>query len=134
MSHKGGKPSAIRITMTLNEAYIHTADDNAQADVLEEAIQEKIDSVITDSLTSTDGEQAEFDPSIARSATGTTVASNTVASTDEVIVNKVVADGSVESKIMKISELKAQGFSDAQIAGTEPSGINGVTFRIGTGA
>jgi hypothetical protein len=132
--NKGGKPSAIRITMTLNEAYIHTADDNAQADVLEEAIQEKIDSVITDSLTSTDGEQAEFDPSIARSATGTTVASNTVASTDEVIVNKVVADGSVESKIMKISELKAQGFSDAQIAGTEPSGINGVTFRIGTGA
>ena len=25
--NKGGRPSAIRITMTLNEAYIHTADD-----------------------------------------------------------------------------------------------------------
>jgi hypothetical protein len=34
--NKGGRPSAIRITMTLNEAYIHTADDY---DVSEQATQ-----------------------------------------------------------------------------------------------
>jgi hypothetical protein len=38
--NKGGRPSAIRITMTLNEAYIHTAEDYNRSDLaVEEAAE-----------------------------------------------------------------------------------------------
>ena len=39
---KGGKPSAVRITMTLNEAYIHTASDNDEETLNQEAIDERL--------------------------------------------------------------------------------------------
>ena len=38
--NKGGRPSAIRITMTLNEAYIHTSDDYQESDLSNQAIVE----------------------------------------------------------------------------------------------
>jgi len=45
---KGGKPSAIGITMTLNEAYIHTASDNDLDELDEEARQEQLLSAVED--------------------------------------------------------------------------------------
>jgi hypothetical protein len=39
--NKGGRPSAMRITMTLQEAYIHTAEDHDTAALSTEAIAEK---------------------------------------------------------------------------------------------
>jgi hypothetical protein len=39
--NKGGRPSAIRITMTLNEAYIHTSDDYQESDLSNQAIVEE---------------------------------------------------------------------------------------------
>lgn len=132
--NKGGKPSQIRLTMTLNEAYIHTADDNSPSDILEEVISEKIDNVVTDSLTSDDGEFAEFNPNIVRTPDGRAITGNRTASTDEAVVTKTLPSGSTETKVMTKSTLSAQGFSDAQIAGTAPSGIEGVTITPGTGA
>jgi hypothetical protein len=132
--NKGGKPSQIRLTMTLNEAYIHTADDNSPSDILEEAISEKIDRAVTDSLTSNDGEFPEFNPNVVRTADGQGVSGTQTASTDEAIITKTLPDGSTETKVMTKATLSAQGFSDAQIAGTAPSGINGVTITPGTGA
>ena len=39
--NKGGRPSAIRITMTLNEAYIHTSGDYQESDLSNQAIVEE---------------------------------------------------------------------------------------------
>lgn len=145
--NKGGKPSAIRITMTLNEAYIHTAADNSAADLLEEALQEKIDESITDNLD--DGEFAVADDTILTSPTGgvqfnidhaddagygpdiTGSLAGTVQSDEIIIENKsfgVNQFGVGRHTITTRAELLAQGFTDAQIDGTQPTGINGVTF------
>jgi hypothetical protein len=128
--NKGGKPSAIRITMTLNEAYIHTADDNSPSDILEEAITEKIDEAVTDNLIG-DGEFPSYNPSQVRTPDGQPIASNNTASSDEVTVAKELPSGAIENRVSTKAALKAQGFSDAQIAGTTPTGISGVTFTPG---
>ena len=126
---KGGKPSAIRITMTLNEAFIHTADDNAPSDLLEEAISEKLDSAITSNLQS-DGETPEYDASIVNTPTGFQPIDSPNPSSDEVTITKTLASGAIETRVATIAELKAQGFTDTQIS-TGVSGIEGVTFTQG---
>ena len=92
--NKGGKPSAIRITMTLNEAYIHTADDNSELDLIREGTYEG-DLPAIASGTSTDGEgrgpNAQASTSIPFNAPN--VSFDTVFS-DEIIVTKTLADGS----------------------------------------
>ena len=128
--NKGGKPSAIRITMTLNEAYIHTAEDNSAADILTEEIAEKIDEAVTDNLIG-DGEFASYDSSQVRTPDGKAPVANNTVSTDEVTITKSLSSGAIETKVMSKADLKAQGFSDAQIAGTTPTGISGVTFTPG---
>ena len=126
---KGGKPSAVRITMTLNEAFIHTADDNAPSDLLEEAISEKIDDALSNRLAK-DGESPEFDPSIVDLPTGDLPVDSVTRQSDEVTIVKTLADGSTEERIATKAELQEQGFTEAQIAGTDPSGINNVTFQV----
>ena len=135
--NKGGKPSVIRITMTLNEAYIHTADDNSASDLLEETIQEKIDGAITDNLTSNDGEFAPFDASIVSNPEyAETYQGNQTSgvSQDEVTITTVTSTGSTSSKVVTKEYLKSEGYSDSQIDGTASSGANGVTFTPGTGS
>ena len=44
--NKGGRPSAIRITMTLNEAYIHTSDDYQESDLSNQAIVEAANEIL----------------------------------------------------------------------------------------
>ena len=129
---KGGKPSAIRITMTLNEAYIHTAEDNQPSELIEEAIAERIDDRISDRLSSDDGESPTYDSNVVRTDDGSIVAENNAVSSDEVTISKTLPGGEVDTKVMSKAQLKSQGFSDAQIAGTVATGIDGVTFTPGT--
>lgn len=126
---KGGKPSAVRITMTLNEAFIHTADDNSPSDLLEEAISEKLEDFVSDKLTS-DGETPEYNPDIIRTANNQPPVGNTARSSDEVTVIKTLPSGATEERVTTKQELKNQGFTDAQIAGTVPVGITGVSFQV----
>ena len=126
---KGGKPSAVRITMTLNEAFIHTADDNAPTDLLEEAISEKLDDRINSNLQG-DGESPEYDPSIVNNPTGVAPSGSVTRTDDEVTVVKTLPSGATESRTTTKAELKSQGFTDAQIAGTVASGIEGVSFQV----
>ena len=123
--NKGGKPSAIRITMTLNEAYIHTAEDNSEADLLEEVRAEKI------AEAAADGETPVFDPSQILTPDGKAPLVSNAASSDEVTVSKVLTSGEVETKVMSKADLAAEGFTEAQIAGTTPTGISGVSFTPG---
>ena len=129
---KGGKPSAIRITMTLNEAYIHTAEDNQPSELIEEAIAERIDDRISDRLSSDDGESPTYDSNVVRTDDGSIVAQNNAVSSDEVTITKSLPGGETDTKVMTKAQLKAQGFNDAQIAGTVATGIDGVTFTPGT--
>ena len=126
---KGGKPSAVRITMTLNEAFIHTADDNAPTDLLEEAISEKLDDRINSNLQG-DGESPEYNPSIVNNPTGVAPSGSVTRTDDEVTVTKTLPSGATESRTTTKAELKSQGFTDAQIAGTVASGIEGVSFQV----
>lgn len=101
--NKGGKPSAIRITMTLNEAYIHTADDNSELDLIREGTYEG-DLPAIASGTSTDGEgrgpNAQASTSIPFNAPN--VSFDTVFS-DEIIVTKTLADGSTVETVADAS-------------------------------
>ena len=128
---KGGKPSQIGITMTLNEAFIHTADDNTTSDLVKEEIAERIDARVTDNLSSTDGESRQYDASQVRSPDGSAPISNNSAGADEVTMTRDLADGSTAKSVLTKTQLKAQGFTDAQIAGTAPSGVDNVTFTPG---
>ena len=123
--NKGGKPSAIRITMSLNEAYIHTAEDNSEADLLEEVRAEKI------AEAAADGETPVFDPSQILTPDGKAPLVSNAASSDEVTMSKVLTSGEVETKVMSKADLAAEGFTEAQIAGTTPTGISGVSFTPG---
>lgn len=123
--NKGGKPSAIRITMSLNEAYIHTAEDNSEADLLEEVRLEKIADAAAD------GETPVFDPSQILTPDGKAPLVSDAASSDEVTMSKVLTSGEVETKVMSKADLAAEGFTEAQIAGTTPTGISGVSFTPG---
>ena len=123
--NKGGKPSAIRITMSLNEAYIHTAEDNSEADLLEEVRLEKIANAAAD------GETPVFDPSQLLTPDGKAPLVSDAASSDEVTMSKVLTSGEVETKVMSKADLAAEGFTEAQIAGTTPTGISGVSFTPG---
>ena len=124
---KGGKPSAVRITMTLNEGFIHTAEDYNPSDLIEEAIAEKIDARIVDNLS--DGESPEYDASIVNNPTGVAPSGSVTRTSDEVTIIKTLPDGSTQSRTTTKVELKSQGFTDAQIAGTTPTGVEGVTFE-----
>jgi cell division septation protein DedD len=115
--------------MTLNEAFIHTADDNAPTDLLEEAISEKLDDRITSNLQG-DGESAEYNPNIVNNPTGVAPSGSSSRTDDEVTVVKTLPSGATESRTTTKSELQSQGFTDAQIAGTVASGIEGVTFQV----
>ena len=126
---KGGKPSAVRITMTLNEAFIHTADDNQPTDLLEEVISEKLDDLVTSNLQG-DGDTPGYDANIVRNPTGIAPSGSVTRSDDEVSITTTIADGSTKSRVTSKAELKAQGFTDGQIAGTAPTGIEGVTFTV----
>lgn len=121
---KGGKPSAIRITMTLNEAFIHTADDNSQEDLDQEFIDEGIlnddeDSDVTTLLNPTNTYEANQD------FTG-------VEAEDEVVITTTLDDGTTVSNTLQANELNSQGITNAQIDAGEIPGKANVRLRRGT--
>ena len=130
--NKGGKPSQIGITMTLNEAQIHTVDDNAPSDILLEDIQEAIDARVVDNLNTNDGEAREFNPNTVRNANNQGFSTNPVGfvGSDEVLVERTVGDNTV-TQVLTQTELLNQGFTQAQIDGTDTTGIDTVKFTKG---
>ena len=98
--------------MTLNEAFIHTADDNAPTDLLEEAISEKLDDRINSNLQG-DGESPEYNPSIVNNPTGVAPSGSVTRTDDEVTVTKTLPSGATESRTTTKAELKS--YTDAQI-------------------
>jgi hypothetical protein len=68
--NKGGRPSAIRITMSLQEAYIHTADDYGAIDLFTEQIAEKAnEEEIARTARSANNASSDRDPSFFGSTT-----------------------------------------------------------------
>jgi hypothetical protein len=122
---KGGKPSAIGITMTLNEAYIHTAADNTEEELLAEESAERIASIDEDGAF-TDSPVAPSEPF----NTANTTFTNLIAE-DEVAITKTNADGSTSTVNVLKSELNAQGITDEMIESGGIPGDSTVSFLDG---
>ena len=138
--NKGGKPSQVGITMTLNEAFIHTAEDYSVKELIQEEIQEAIDDRIVDILTSNDGETREFNPDTVQTSDGQplNVTNTSDVRSDEVLVTRTLPDGSTSSQILTQTELINQGFGEqvaqlqASPGNTVATGIDGVEFTKGS--
>lgn len=130
--NKGGKPSQVGITMTLNEAFIHTQADYGAEDILKEELSEAIDARIVDNLNSNDGEAREYNPNSVQSADGQPfdVSATATPSADEVVITRTI-DGNPVEQLVNKADLLSQGFTEAQIASNN-SGIDGVSFTPGT--
>jgi len=68
--NKGGRPSAIRLTMTLQEAFIHTADDYENGEVVTDVLGERTGNGEFESSMSDTGNETSFDDGYAIGAIG----------------------------------------------------------------
>ncbi len=118
---KGGKPSQIRITMTLNEAYIHTADDYSDETLSLEASPERIDNSI---------EEESLDRQVPATEVRHDENANftNLQNSDEVLVIKKLPDGSLSEKVMLKSELLDSGVTQAELTSGQASQDDTVTF------
>jgi len=120
---KGGKPSAIRITMTLNEAYIHTASDNDLEELEQEFLDESLlGSIEDEQLDSLRGAVAEIYPDD-QNFTG-------IQATDEIKMTKQLPDGSFVSSVVPKKVLNDEGITDIEIAQGRPNADETVTFEV----
>ena len=124
---KGGKPSAVGITMTLNEAYIHTADDNDMEELDAEVFNEQLLGA-TEDLDNADNSSTRVIPSVAFNGPDA-VLSDALAS-DEVAITKTAPDGSTETSVMLKSELFENGITDDMITSGNIPGDSTVSFTI----
>jgi hypothetical protein len=124
---KGGKPSAVRITMTLNEAYIHTADDNTSAELEEEVFEERLLGN-TEDLDNFDNTDTTVIPTLEN--TGMEAAFTNLLAEDEVAILKTNPDGSTEVSTMLKEDLIEQGITDDMITGGGVPGDATVQFLI----
>jgi hypothetical protein len=120
--NKGGKPSAIRITMTLNEAYIHTSDDYSSDEIEAEAFVERLgDSIEDESALDTPSATEEFHNANANFSN--------LQNSDEIKVTKTLANGQVESSVIQKSVLTASGITEREITAGRPSTDETVKFE-----
>jgi len=121
---KGGKPSAVRITMTLNEAYIHTANDNSTDEIEAEFLSENLDdSILTaEEFDELEREQEQF-YSDEENFTN-------LQASDEVTVSKLLEDGTMVDTVVTREDLLAQGITNAEIESGNPVGDETVFFNI----
>ncbi len=118
---KGGKPSAVRITMTLNEAYIHTSADNEAGDLSAEAVDERLfGDISNESLSSI--QQAQ-EPSYSAEEDFSNLQSN-----DEIIVAKTLPDGTITESVVPRSVLNNDGITNDMIAAGGIPGDDTVAF------
>ena len=103
--NKGGKPSAIRITMTLNEAFIHTKNDVESYPTTEiQPAKEKIVEIIEDSV-----DIVESDPSNNNSSpTGDIEADAPAQATDEVSVTNTLPNGETVTTTLTVNDAVEQ--------------------------
>ena len=122
---KGGKPSAVRITMTLQEAHIHTADDASTEEIEQEFLDESLDPL---NLTS-----AEFDERREAEEEFYSDKENfsDIRADDEVTVIKRLADGSDVARTVTRQELNDQGILNSEIENGRPTGDETVIFMVG---
>ena len=121
---KGGKPSAIGITMTLNEAYIHTAADNDLDELDEEARQEQLLNSVEDA----ENEQAFVDTS--EQIYDSDQNFEDQLASDEVEVSLTQDDGSVVKTVMlKEDVINNSTITAEDIASGSAPGNSNLTFR-----
>jgi len=120
--NKGGKPNAVRLTMTLNEAYIHTADDHVEAELIQDEVPEQLtgdsedrDTTSPVNVDETYNAQEDFHDSVAQ---------------DEVEITQELQDGTTTTTTILASELNENGITDAVIDSGEIPGQN-VRLRRG---
>lgn len=120
--NKGGKPNAVRLTMTLNEAYIHTADDHVEAELIQDEVPEQFtgdsedrDTTSPVSVDETYNAGEDFHDSVAQ---------------DEVEITQELQDGTTTTSTVLASELNDNGITDAVIDSGEIPGQN-VRLRRG---
>ncbi len=114
--NKGGKPSAIRITMTLNEAFIHTKGDVDKYPTTEiQSVPEKTEQVLEDSADNVDN--AEDSDTVNSNPTGQIPTDAPVQSSDEVTVTNTLPTGETVETTMPITEaVESTGKTQEQLA------------------
>ena len=113
--NKGGKPSTIRITMTLNEAFIHTKGDVDKYPTTEiQKVPEKTEQVLEDSSDN----QADVDGNNSNSSpTGQIPTDAPAQSSDEVNITSTLPTGeTVETTIPIAEAVESTGKTQAQLA------------------
>jgi len=120
---KGGKPSAVRITMTLNEAYIHTASDNDAGDLSAEAIDERLfGDISNESLENIEqAQEVVYEPE---------QDFNNIQSNDEIIVVKTLPDGTLTESVVPRSVLNNDGITNEMINSGGIPGDDTVEFKL----
>ena len=121
---KGGKPSAVGITMTLNEAYIHTAADNDIDELDEEERQEQLLNAVEDA----ENEEAFIDTS--EQIYDDDQNFEDQLASDEVEVSLTQDDGTIVKKVMlKEDVINNSTITEEDIASGSAPGDSNLTFR-----
>jgi len=121
---KGGKPSAVRITMTLNEAYIHTASDTELEELDAEFLDENLSNRTLSAEEFDDLERAE------REFYSENENFTDLKSDDEIKVAKLLDDGTMVDTVVSRQDLLDQGISNAEIEQGYPIGDETVFFNF----
>jgi len=111
--NKGGRPSAIRLTLTLQEAFIHTADDYETGEVVTDVLGERTVNGEFESSMSDTGNETSFDDGYAISAIG----SRPGISSGDPSGSDIISNNGV---LYTRADLNARNISDATIA-SDPS-------------
>jgi hypothetical protein len=101
--------------MTLNEAYIHTADDNELSDLEAEYLNESLLGSVEDEAIVPRVNASEQAYDADEDFTG-------LQASDEIKITKKLPDGSQVSQVVTKDLLNAQGITDAEIAQGFPAG------------
>jgi len=111
--NKGGRPSAIRLTLTLQEAFIHTADDYETGEVVTDVLGERTVNGEFESSMSDTGNETSFDDGYAIGAIG----SRPGISSGDPSGSDIISNNGV---LYTRADLNARNISDATIA-SDPS-------------
>jgi len=117
--NKGGRPSAIRLTLTLQEAFIHTADDYETGEVVTDVLGERTVNGEFESSMSDTGNETSFDDGYAIGAIGSRpgISSGDPSGSGIISNNEIISNNGV---LYTRADLNAMNISDATIA-SDPS-------------
>ena len=122
--NKGGKPSAIRLTMTLNEAFIHTKSEYDYNDMVETEVAQEVLQQVEEDTTDDDAPRQD----VVTTGTGEIPTDAPVLAADEVRITTTNADGSLSVSVQsKADILKSTGSTQQDLeASVNPVYLFGV--------